>query len=77
MIQTTMRHSTIILTLDRYTHLFKADKAEAIAKLTSLSGSAAADLLSATGTLDASPLQGQVRGAQCGKQWTEPPVPVD
>ncbi|HET6240478.1 MAG TPA: site-specific integrase, partial [Arthrobacter sp.] len=46
-IQRVLRHSTITLTLDRYTHAFKGDEAAAIAKLPALGTSVA---LRATGT---------------------------
>ena len=70
-IQRIMRHSTITLTMDRYTHLFKGDEAVAVAKLPSLSLSMSGQV-KATGT-DGTPhdrddLPGKVRGAQRGAQ---------
>jgi len=48
-IQRIMRHSTITLTMDRYTHAFKADESAAVAKLPSLE--VASKAVAATGTL--------------------------
>ena len=75
-IQRLMRHSTITLTMDRYTHAFKSDETEAVAKLPDLSRPGN-DAASATGTFDAEPakeLRGAFRGAMSGlntpTQWT-------
>lgn len=48
--QRILRHSTIALTLDRYTHAFKSDEAAAIAKLPSLATTPVGPALRATGT---------------------------
>ncbi len=53
-IQRVLRHSTITLTLDRYTHAFRGDEAAAIARLPSLSESPPDAALRPTGT-DAAP----------------------
>ena len=75
-IQRVMRHSTITLTMDRYTHLFKGDEAAAIATLPDLS-SPDANSVSATGTDDIEyvvDVRGALRGAQGGSNppttWT-------
>ncbi|QNN23082.1 tyrosine-type recombinase/integrase [Planctomycetales bacterium ZRK34] len=81
LIQRIMRHSTITLTLDRYTHAFKSDEAEAITKLPELSTSTGA-AMQATGTDpqgtvgDASE-RGALRDNSGGKRWTERPGSVD
>jgi len=49
-----LRHSTITMTMDRYTHPFKNDQAEGIAKLPDLSGHGR-DVAKATGTDTAEP----------------------
>ena len=77
--QRIMRHSTITLTMDRYTHAFKGDEAEAVNKLPSLSWPGD-DAASATGTSDVNPLpslRGAMRGAPDGKQWTDQRGAVD
>jgi integrase len=57
-IQRIMRHSTITLTMDRYTHAFRADEAAALAKLPDLSSDAARpEPQRATGTCDTAPAQ--------------------
>jgi len=72
-IQRVMRHSTITLTLDRYTHAFKSDEVAAIAALPDIS------LLrrlraKATGTDPAAETRGALRGARGGQKlparWT-------
>ena len=65
-IQAVMRHSTITLTMDRYTHLFKGDEAAAVGQLPDLSP-AAGEVTAATGT-DGPPPDKPVpsRGAQRG-----------
>ncbi len=81
-IQRVMRHSTITLTMDRYTHAFKSDEAEAIQKLPNLSKLCGVSR-SATGTLgpnDPESLalkRGAIRGATGGQQYTEMPPSVD
>ena len=65
-IQRIMRHSTITLTMDRYTHLFKGDETAALATLPDLSGSPSG-VQRATGTDG----EGGVRLAQSdGQEWT-------
>ncbi len=54
LIQRIMRHSTITLTMDRYTHAFKADEAAAVAKLPTLDNES--QRVTATGTYDAAPV---------------------
>ena len=54
-IQRIMRHSTITLTMDRYTHPFKGDESAAIASLPDLSKPHDAEAGKATGTADATP----------------------
>ncbi len=81
-IQRVMRHSTITLTMDRYTHAFKSDEAEAIQKLPDLSQFGDVSR-SATGTLgpndpeSLAPKRGAIRGATGGQQCTEMPPSVD
>ena len=78
-IQRVMRHSTITPTMDRYTHLFKGDEAQAVAKLPSLSAPGQ-DRSQATGTYDentSDDLRGAIRGAMDGKQWTDKPGRMD
>ena len=77
-IQRIMRHSTITLTMDRYTHAFKSDGIEAVAKLPDLScpGDHAA-LATGTHVTDPTNFAGAFRGAMGGKQWTEKPGHVD
>ena len=77
-IQRVMRHSTITLTMDRYTHAFKSDEADAVAKLPDLSG-ATGQPARATGTDDVygDPQEQELRGAPGGQPWTETPYPVD
>ena len=65
-----MRHSTITLTMDRYTHLFKGDEAAAVAELPELPQGR--ETVLATGTDGP-----EVRGAHHGKQWIKPPGLVD
>jgi hypothetical protein len=74
-----MRHSTITLTMDRYTHPFKGDEAKAVNTLPSLSwpGDEAS---SKTGTYDLKPLpgsRGAQRGALGGQQWNQSDSRVD
>ena len=85
LIQTIMRHSTITLTMDKYTHAFKSDEVEAVAKLPDFSPAMQAEQ-QATGTTDVSPAdepnenptsRGAKRGALGGRQWTQSPGPVD
>ena len=68
-----MRHSTITLTMDRYTHLFKGDEAQAVSKLPDLLNPEE-DAKIATGTDHADPRWGAQRGAQGGQnsraRWT-------
>ena len=67
-IQRVIRHSTITLTMDGYTHLFKGDEAAAVATLPDLSSPDAAST-SATGTDDveySADVRGALRGAQGG-----------
>ena len=78
-IQRIMRHSTITLIMDRYTHLLKGDEAKALAQLPDLSHPGD-DTAAATGTHDAHPdpnLRGAFRGAMGGKQWTQKAGAVD
>ncbi len=62
--QRIIRHSTITLTMDRYTHLFKGDEADALRKLPDLS-TPPAEQACATGTddrfarVDATPPDGE------------------
>ena len=53
-IQRIMRHSTITLTMDRYSHAYRADEAAAIAKLPDI-GPSGRERVRATGTEDARP----------------------
>ena len=77
LIQRVMRHSTITLTLDRYTHAFKADEAAAIQQLPSLSNPPVAHA-AATGTDDhAPPLRGAIRGAKPVEPWHEQSIRAD
>ena len=68
-IQRIMRHSTITLTMDRYTHAFKSDEVEAVARFPDLPEAGCA---AGTGTDDASPPRSNTcsakRGAQRGKE---------
>ena len=67
-IQRVMRHSTVTLTMDRYTHLFKGDEAAAVESLPDLSRPDT-EALRATGTDDArssTDSRGALRGAQGG-----------
>ena len=76
-IQTVMRHSTIALTLDNYTHPFKADIAAAVSKLPDLSRSGI-QCARATGTdSESARSRGALRGAPGGKSWTEVTGRVD
>ena len=52
-VQRIMRHSTITLTMDRYTHLFRGDESAAVAKLPDLGPTRPnAEPIRATGTCD-------------------------
>ena len=78
-IQRIMRHSTITLTMDRYTHAFKSDEINALDKLPDLSYSGGRAAI-ATGTHDANPdhnLRGAFPGAMGGKPWTQKAGAVD
>ena len=72
-IQRLVRHSTITLTMDGYTHPFKGDEAQAVSKLPDLS-SPEEDAKTATGTDHADPRWGAQRGAKGGQnrqaRWT-------
>ena len=60
-IQSVMRHSSIVLTMDTYGHLIPGQEAETIARLSSLLGPDQPHTLRATGTTDAQaekPVQG-------------------
>mgnify|MGYP002625662359 FL=1 len=54
-VQSVMRHSTIILTMDTYGHLFPGQEADAVARLRCFLGKPFAEALRATGTDDSFP----------------------
>jgi len=62
-VQAVMRHSTIVLTMDTYGHLFPGQEADTVARLPGMLADAP-ETLAATGTEDAAPSLGQQFGQQ-------------
>ena len=59
-----MRHSSIVLTMDTYGHLFPGQEAETVARFSDLLGNDQPHVLRATGTTDATADQAAERCAQ-------------
>jgi len=73
--QSIMRHSTIDLTMSRYTHVFAGQEADAIAALPDLDATPARQSAKATGTDDAHADQGAPGWPQTGERRQDRPTP--